>query len=313
MTKHQKISSGATALSRRSFVVGVGVAGLVCGMDVIPGASPAAAAAPYEPSVWYSISPDGIVTVNVGKADMGQHIASTMAQIVAEELGASWSHMRVNLVGNDPRYNDPVLGAVITGGSWSTMMNFDAMSRAGAAGRMALVDAGAQMLGVPAGECIAANSRVSHPGSGKAISYADIVTSGKATKTYTADELKAIKLKTADEYTTIGKELPQLDIPLKVNGSAKYGIDTMLPGMVYGRIITPPVRYGAKVTVVDDSAAKKNVPGYIQAVVLDDKTATTTGWVVVVAKTYGEAIAAAELIDVSYDKGPNASSSPASR
>ena len=81
----------------------------------------------------------------------------------------------------------------------------------------------------------------------------------------------------------------------------------MLPGMVYGRIITPPVRYGAKVTVVDDSAAKKNVPGYIQAVVLDDKTATTTGWVVVVAKTYGEAIAAAELIDVSYDKGPNAS------
>ena len=98
---------------------------------------------------------------------MGQHIASTMAQIVAEELGAAWSHMRVNLVGNDPKYNDPVLGAIITGGSWSTMMNFDAMSRAGAAGRMALVEAGAGMLGVPAGECVAFDSRVSDPKSGK--------------------------------------------------------------------------------------------------------------------------------------------------
>ena len=74
---------------------------------------------------------------------MGQHIASTMAQIVAEELGASWSHMRVNLVGNDPKYNDPVSAHQVTGGSWSTMMNFDTMSRAGAAGRIALIEAAA--------------------------------------------------------------------------------------------------------------------------------------------------------------------------
>ena len=85
-------------------------------------------------------------------------------------------------------------------------------------------------------------------------------------KAYTADELKAIVLKTPDQYTMIGKELPQLDIPFKVNGTAKYGIDTFLPGMVYGRIVTPPVRYGAKVTAVDDSEAKK-IPGFIQAVV----------------------------------------------
>ena len=64
------------------------------------------------------------MTVNVGKADMGQHVASTMAQIVADELGAPWSAMRVSLVGNDPKYNDLVLGANITG-SWSTMMNFE--------------------------------------------------------------------------------------------------------------------------------------------------------------------------------------------
>ena len=78
---------------------------------------------------------------------MGQHIASTMAQIVSEELGSSWKDMRVQLASNDPKFNDPVLGAQITGGSWSTMMNFDAMSRAGAAGRMALTEAAAAANG----------------------------------------------------------------------------------------------------------------------------------------------------------------------
>ncbi len=82
------------------------------------GAAPAAAATgadtPVDRSIWSCIAPDGIVTVNVGNADMGQHVASTMAQIVADELGAPWSGMRVTLVGNDPKYNDLVLGANIT-------------------------------------------------------------------------------------------------------------------------------------------------------------------------------------------------------
>src|SRR5450631_2975808 len=118
MTKHQNIP-GALDLSRRSFLVSAGAAGIVCGFGALPAS---AIGEPYEPSVWYSVGVDGIVTVNVGKADMGQHIASTMAQIVAEELEAPWSDIRVNLVGNDPKYIDPVLGANITGGSWSTMM-----------------------------------------------------------------------------------------------------------------------------------------------------------------------------------------------
>ena len=117
-----------------------------------------AAPGSFDPSVWYSITPDGLVTVTCGKADMGQHIASTMAQIVAEELGSNWKDMRVQLASNDPKFNDPVLGAQITGGSWSTMMNFDAMSRAGAAGRIALTEAAAAAMGVPAGELVARNS-----------------------------------------------------------------------------------------------------------------------------------------------------------
>lgn len=307
MNKHLKVEI-STDLSRRSFIVGTSAAGLALGFASVPGsmalAAPAAPAA-FDPSVWYSIAPDGLVTVTCGKADMGQHIASTMAQLVAEELGANWKDMRVQLASNDPKYNDPVLGAQITGGSWSTMMNFDAMSRAGAAGRIALTEAAAAMLGVPAGELVVRDSTISHPKSKKSVSFADVVKSGKATKKFSADELKALKLKTPDQYRLVGQSIPQIDIPSKTNGTAKYGIDTFLPGMVYGKIVMPPVRYGATVKSVDDSAAKK-VPGFIKAVTLEDKTGTTTGWVVAVANNYANAKKAADALKVTYDNGPNA-------
>ncbi|MDE3176868.1 MAG: xanthine dehydrogenase family protein molybdopterin-binding subunit [Pseudomonadota bacterium] len=301
MSKHETIRSGPE-ISRRAFMVGASAAGLVCGFGA-PGAAEAAAA--VAPTTWYSIGDDGLVTVNVGKADMGQHVASTMAQIVADELGASWSQVRVALMGNDPKYNDPVLGAIITGGSWSTMMNFDTMSRAGAAGRMTLAEAGAAMLKTSPDQVVVADSRVLDKKSGKSVSFAEVVKSGKAGKVFTADELKAIKLKTPDQYTLIGRDLPQIDIPFKVNGTAKYSMDVTLPGMLYGRVVTPPVRYGAKVTGVDDSAAKK-LPGFVQAVTVEDPTGTVTGWVIAVAKTYWEAAKAADALKVSYDKGPNA-------
>ena len=243
MNTHVKISNETAAqapvdLSRRSFLVGSAAAGLALGYSAVPGLlgadSALAAAGHFDPSVWYSIAPDGLVTVTCGKADMGQHIASTMAQIIAEELGSNWKDMRVQLAANDPKFNDPVLGVQITGGSWSTMMNYDAMSRAGAAGRIALTEAAAASMGVPASELVVRDSVISHPKSKKSMTFADVVKSGKATKTFTPDELKAIKLKTADQYTMIGVSVPQLDIPSKTNGTAKYGIDVMLPGMVYG-------------------------------------------------------------------------------
>ena len=307
MNTQVKITDTApTDLSRRSFLVGSAATGLVLGYAGVPGIDQALAApSAFEPSVWFSIAPDGLVTVTCGKADMGQHIASTMAQIVAEELGASWKDMRVQLASNDPKFNDPVLGAQITGGSWSTMMNFDVMSRAGAAGRIALTEAAAAAMGVPASELVVRNSAIAHTKSKKSMSFADIVKSGKITKTFTPDELKAIKLKTPDQYTMVGVSVPQLDIPSKSNGSAKYGIDVMLPGMVYGKVITPPVRYGATVKSVDDAAAKK-VPGFIKAVTLDDKTGSTTGWVVAVANTFANARKAADALKITYDNGPNA-------
>jgi isoquinoline 1-oxidoreductase beta subunit len=307
MNKHVKMGKPETSdLSRRSFLVGSAATGLVLGYAGVTGIDQSFAAAPanFDPSIWYSISRDGVVTVTCGKADMGQHIASTMAQIVCEELGANWKDMRVQLASNDPKFNDPVLGAQITGGSWSTLMNFDAMSRAGAAGRIALTEAAAAAMGVPASELTVRDSMISHPKK-KPMTFAEIVRSGKATKSFTPDELKAIKLKTPDQYTMIGVAVPQLDIPPKTRGAAKYGIDVMLPGMVYGAVVTPPVRYGATVKSVDDSTAKK-VPGFIKTVTLDDKTATTTGWVVAVANTYQNARKAAEALKITYDGGPNA-------
>lgn len=308
MNEHVKplAPEATTDLSRRSFLVGSAATGLALGYAGLPGVGEALAApGDFEPSVWYSIAPNGLVTVTCGKADMGQHIASTMAQIVAEELGSDWKDMRVQLASNDPKFNDPVLGAQITGGSWSTMMNFDAMSRAGAAGRIALTEAAAAAMGVPAGELVVRDSKVTHAKSKKSMTFAEIVKSGKIKKTFTPDELKAIKLKTANQYTLIGQSVPQLDIPSKTNGTAKYGIDTFLPGMVYGKLVLPPVRYGAKVTAVDESGAKK-VPGFIKAVVVEDKTGTTTGWVVAVANTYQAAKKAADALKVTWDKGPNA-------
>jgi isoquinoline 1-oxidoreductase beta subunit len=301
MTKHQKID-GLPRIDRRTFIVGTAAAGLVIGYAGPRITESLAAAGNSEITQWVAISPDGKVWVTVGKADMGQHIASTMAQLVAEELESSWKDMNIVLASNDPKYNDPILGAAVTGGSWSTGMNFDAMCRAGAAGRMTLIKAAAEMLGVPENELIAKDSRVLHAKSKRSLTFAEIVKSGKANKAWSPDELKAIKLKTADKYTKIGHSLPQLDIPSKTNGTAKYGIDAFVPDMLYGKLALPPVRYGATVKSVDDSEAKK-IPGFVKAVTVEDKTATTSGWVVAVATSYEAAKKAAAALKIDWDKG----------
>ena len=306
MTKHEKVEA-LPNLNRRSFIVGTAATGLVLGYAVFPDITDSLAATPanFEPTAWYAIGNDGKVVVTVGKAEMGQHISSTMAQLVAEELEASWKDMSVVLASNDPKYNDPVIAVQLTGGSYSTEMNFDAMCRAGAAGRLTLIKAASEMMGVPENELRASESRVYHAKSKKSVTFAEIVKSGKANKTWSPDELKAITLKTPDQRTKIGQSLSQLDIPSKTNGTCKYGIDSFVPGMLYGKLAIPPVRNGATVKSVDDNAAKK-VPGFVKAVVVDDKTGTTSGWVVAVASSYEGAKKAAAALKVDWDKGPNA-------
>ncbi len=110
MTRIEKIPS-APVVSRRSFVIGTAASGIVLGYVSLSGsASFAQGAAKFEPSVWYSIGIDGMVTVVSGKAEMGQHVASTMGQLIAEELEPDWKDLKIVFPTNDPKYNDPLLG-----------------------------------------------------------------------------------------------------------------------------------------------------------------------------------------------------------
>jgi isoquinoline 1-oxidoreductase subunit beta len=303
MTK-QLARTAAGSTSRRQFLVGsiAAGAGLTCGFALMPvlegNAGEALAAGNFSPTVWYTIDRGGIVTVHITKSEMGQHVGTALAQAVAEELEADWRDMRID-------YPDPAerWGLMVTGGSWSVNNTFDTLSRCGAAGRMALIDAAAAMMGVPASQLHAANSRVIGPG-GKSMSYAELVSSGKLDKTYSPDDLKTIQLKKASEYKLVGKPVQALDLPAKTNGTAKYGMDMFVPGMVYAKIARPPVRYGAKPTAVDDSEAKK-VAGYQQFVSVPDPTGTAAAYVIAIASNYPAALESARALKITWDLGPN--------
>ena len=188
----------------------------------------AAAPSAFEPTIWYSIDRDGIVSVNVIRAEMGQHVGTALARILADELEADWEKVRIVAVDTDSKW-----GLMVTGGSWSVWMTFPVFSRAGAAGRIALVDEGARLLGVPAHQCVARNGAV--VAGDRSISYAEIIQRGDLRRTFTADELAKLPIKPASERRLVGRAVEALDIPAKTNGTARYGIDATTEGMVYAR------------------------------------------------------------------------------
>jgi isoquinoline 1-oxidoreductase beta subunit len=293
----------ARSVDRRQFLVGsiAAGAGLTFGFSALPtitgSAGEALAAGNFSPTVWYTIDRGGIVTVHITKSEMGQHVGTALAQAVIEELGADWKDVRID-------YPDPAerWGLMVTGGSWSVNNTFDTLSRCGAAGRQALIESGAKTLKVAAVDCHAANGRVIAK-SGQSVSFAALVSTG-LDKTYTPDDLKKIELKKPSAYTLVGKTAPALDIPAKVDGTAKYGMDMFVPGMVYAKISRPPVRYGAKPGAVDDSEAKK-VAGYLQFVSVLDPTGTAAAYVIAIADNYPAAMEAARVLKIDWDLGPN--------
>lgn len=284
-----------TVLSRRAFltvttVVGVG---LTVRIPLIGGSGRAAAAAAWNPNTALTITPDGIVTVHITKAEMGQGVGTALAQIVAEELEAEWKDVRVDYPVADPKF-----GLMLTGGSWSVNWTFDTLSRAGAAARLALIDAAAQHWKVDAADCVAERGVVRHLPTGRSIRYGDLVAKVPITKTFTEDDLKKITLKKPGEYKVVGQWIARLDIPEKTNGKAKFGIDTFLPNMAYAKVAYPPTREGGKHTAVDDSAARK-VKGYLATVNLPQLVA-------VVATSYEAAVKARDALKITWDPGPNA-------
>jgi CO/xanthine dehydrogenase Mo-binding subunit len=284
---------------RRSFLAGSVAGGLVMafgGLGLPASARADLAARRFSPTVWFEMGPDGATQINIAKAEMGQHVGTALARIVADELGVAWADVRIEYVDSDPRW-----GYMVTGGSWSVFTSFAMLSRAGAAGRLVLAEAGAKLLGVPAAGCTVRDSRVTC--GDRSVSFAEIVQKGDIDRSFTAEELEALPIKPASERTLIGRPVTSLDIPGKADGSATFGIDVELDGMVYARPLLPPTRYGSTVNGVDDSAAK-GIEGYLGYQVLNDPSGTLQGVVTALADSQWGAIRAADAIQVDWTPGP---------
>jgi isoquinoline 1-oxidoreductase subunit beta len=257
----------------------------------------------FTPSIWFTLTPDGKVTMHIVKAEMGQHVGTGLAQVIAEELEVKWDDVRLDSPLESVE-NFAIYGLAYTVNSGSVTTEFDRLSRAGAAGRMALIEAGAKVLGAKEVGCTAANSRVIDSVSGRSIGYGEIIQQVKIDRTFAyPEDFKSIKLKAPGTYTIIGKSIPALDIPSKTDGQAKYGIDVFLPNMVYGALVIPRTRYGSKVLKIDDSEARK-IPGFVKAVKVDDSMGKCTGWVVALAEKFPAAVKAAQALKVEVDPGP---------
>jgi isoquinoline 1-oxidoreductase subunit beta len=299
MVRLQRFASeGALPVSRRGFLIGMAGTAVACrfvAAEAIASETSESAGTAFEPTIWYSIDRDGIVTVNIIRAEMGQHVGTALARILADELEADWNNVRIDAVDTDPKW-----GPMITGGSWSVWNTFPVFSRAGAAGRIALVEAGAKLLGVRPDQCQARNSAVVT--SNRSVSYVEIVRRGDINRNFTADQLAHLPIKPASERRLIGNNTNALDIPGKTDGTARYGIDATVDGMVYARPRIPPTRNGSSVRSIDDSAAKA-VKGYISSLGLQDPSNTVPGWVMVLATSYPAAIRAADLVKVDWEAG----------
>lgn len=297
MTMHSKTEKG---VSRRGFLVGAGTASAVLTMGfvtVAPGKAFAAGNAVISPSIFFDIHADNRVVVHIAKAELGQHVGTALSQILAEELDADWDQISIEYVGFDPRH-----GLHLTGGSWSVNWTFDALSRAGAAGRIALLEAAAEKLGGAAADYTAAGGVIT--GNGHSVTFGELVGMGIEPRIFSEDDLKALTLKPAEQRKLIGQDIPALDIPDKVRGTADFGIDARVDGMVIGTPKTPPVRAGAKVLSVDDSAARQ-IKGYRNYVIMDNPLVGHDGVVLAVADTYWAANQAAAALEVDYDLGQN--------
>jgi len=295
-------------ISRRTFLAGSAGTGLVMGLGaLLPGCSQEEAASDlgaavanrqFSPSVWFKIESNGGILINIAKAEMGQHVGTALARVVADELGADWSDVSIKYVDTDPKW-----GYMITGGSWSVFTTFAMLSHTGAAGRTVLLEAGASLLGADIADCTALDSRV--VAGIKSVTFAEIVQKGDISRTFSEEELNAMPIMPASERRLIGRDTQAKDIPEKAVGQAVYGIDTEIPGMVYAHPLLPPTRYGSSIKSIDDSGATE-IPGYLQTLSLTDPSETIQGWAVVIAESFPSAMKAADAVSVDWEVGPTA-------
>jgi isoquinoline 1-oxidoreductase beta subunit len=231
------------ATSRRAFLFAGAAAcgGLLVGVGAAPtsAAETRAAAALNRLTAWVSVGSDGTVSILCGSQEMGQGIYSGLAQIVAEELRVDWSLVVVGPAPLAAAYNNPFYKAQTTAGSASVRGYFNALLEAGAIARQMLIEAGATALGVPATACIAANGSVVVQATGKSVSFGSVAeAASKLTPPKTAE------LYSKNGFVLVGQSVPRPELPAKVTGAAVYGLDVVVPGMVFGAVRLCPTRGG---------------------------------------------------------------------
>jgi isoquinoline 1-oxidoreductase beta subunit len=312
----------AARLTRRGFLVAGAAAGggLVVGCAQGETVSPLAAGAkPGEAALnaWLKIAEDGTVTVAAPRQEMGQGVYTGLAQLVADELDADWSRVRVEQAPVDKVYANTalllnalpfeaeddglaasasrwavrqvaeLLGVQATGGSTSLRDAWVPMRQAGAAAREMLIAAAAARWGVAAGECTTRDGQVRHAGSDRALGYGALAA---AAARQTPPERP--RLKQPGELRLIGVDRPRLDVPAKVDGSARYGIDVRPEGLVYAAIAMPPTAGGRVISY--DGAAAKRQRGVVAVVPVE-------GAVAVVAAHYWQARKGLQALNAAFE------------
>ncbi len=290
-------------ISRRTFIKATAlvVGGLVIAFNIptakrflLPGAAPeksgADAAKLPAPNAFLRIGTDNTITVMLAHSEMGQSIWTTLPMLIAEELDADWSKIKVEHAKAAPEYVHTAYGIQITGGSSTTWSEFDRYRQAGALTRALLVAAAAEELGVAAETLQTENGYVIS--GDKKISYGELAEAAAKLETP-----KAVTLKQPQDWKIIGKATKRLDSAEKINGSAIFGQDIHFEGLKTAMVARSPV-FGGKVKSFDASAAKqiKGVQNVVQV---------PTG-VAVIADHYWAAKQGRDALKVEWDLGPNA-------
>jgi isoquinoline 1-oxidoreductase beta subunit len=285
------------AISRRDFLRTTAIAsgGLVIAI-ALPGCAktPAPRTGPpvfVSPNAWLRIGTDNSVTFYCARSEMGQGVYTALPMLIADELGVDVERINVEFAPAGDAYVNTLLGTQITGGSTSVREAWPKLRLAGAQARELLVAAACQQWGIAATGCHVENGTVVSP-FGKRLSFGDVAeAAGKLPVP------KDVKLKERGAFAVIGKGRKRLDTPAKVDGSAQYGIDVRLPGMLYAALAQSPV-LGGKVRSFDDAKARA-MPG-VKAVV------QTSSGVAVAADTWWQALRARDAVTIQWEPGANA-------
>lgn len=256
-----------------------------------------AAPATFAPNAFVRIGTDESVTVIVNKSEMGQGVYTSLPMLLAEELEADWSKIKVESAPVDAAYNHTSFGIQMTGGSTSTASEWERFRKAGATARVMLIAAAAQNWQVEPQSCRAENGYVMHPASGRRASFGSLADAAAK-----IEPPKDVTLKDPSAFKLIGKATRRLDTPAKVNGSAQFGLDVKIPGMLTAVIARPPV-FGGKVATLNAEAARA-VPGVKNVMQVPSGVA-------VIADGFWPAKLGRDKLEIKWDEGPNANLSTA--